>query len=239
MIGNKQKIDLLTVSFRGHGASFKNTTFESATTKINDVRELIPEFYYFLEMFDNINNLDFGLVNLPKWSHLKSYNFVSTLRKAPENDKTNFNDWINLIFGSSQSGDKSIEVKNVFCNSSYSSGCIFSPLALKFICIDNFKKEYCIAIFNENNFKFIIKIKNLFKPQNLAPICPEKQKNTNCFLSGTISKKSLKSVILLLSEGNIIVQGGFGDGNIIIYYKGKDGQKSKELENKIDKSPIV
>ena len=100
MIGNKQKIDLLTVSFRGHGASFKNTTFESATTKINDVRELIPEFYYFLEM-------------------------------------------------------------NVFCNSSYSSGCIFSPLALKFICIDNFKKEYCIAIFNENNFKFIIKIKNL------------------------------------------------------------------------------
>ena len=110
-------------------------------------------------MFDNINNLDFGLVNLPKWTHLKSYNFVSTLRKVLENDKTNFNDWINLIFGSSQSGDKSIEVKNVFCNSSYSSGCIFSPLALKFICIDNFKKEYCIAIFIENNFKFRIKIK--------------------------------------------------------------------------------
>ena len=38
--------------------SLKNS-FESATTQKVDLRELIPEFYYFPEMFLNINNFDF------------------------------------------------------------------------------------------------------------------------------------------------------------------------------------
>jgi hypothetical protein len=34
--------------------------YRSATEDFADVRELIPEFYYFPELFLNIENLDFG-----------------------------------------------------------------------------------------------------------------------------------------------------------------------------------
>ena len=288
------------------------TTFESATSQKTDVRELIPEFYYLPEMFENINNLNIGIkntnVSLPLWAHNKTYKFVSKLRKVLESDRSQFNFWINLIFGSCQLGEKAIEVCNLFSNSSYFTtfnvenvkdiglakyymryaeigltpaqifsgdtplrqalnfnqittkkedknylqkvgfvkaslntpiiGNIFSPVTFKFVKESN-KRDYYIVFFNENNFKFSIKIDSPSSPQNLAPISPEKQKLSKPFLSGKLNYKTTNPQVLILVEGNIIVQGGFWDGKLIIYYRGKDGQKSKIISNKYDKSPIV
>ena len=108
-------------------------TFESATTLKDDVRELIPEFYYMPEMFMNNNNLNLSQsktdadsnitivndVELPPWAMNTSYNFVLQLRKILENEKININKWIDLIFGVSQKGEKAEELHNIFMGNSY------------------------------------------------------------------------------------------------------------------------
>ena len=108
-------------------------TFESATTLKDDVRELIPEFYFLPEMFININNLnlsqnkknannDIAIVNdveLPPWAMSSSYNFVSQLRKSLESDKISINKWLNLIFGINQKGEKAEEIHNIYMGNSY------------------------------------------------------------------------------------------------------------------------
>ena len=111
-------------------------------------------------------------------------------------------------------------------------------MTFKFVKESN-KRDYYIVFFNENNFKFSIKIDSPSSPQNLAPISPEKLKLSKPFLSGKLNYKTTNPQVLILVEGNIIVQGGFWDGKLIIYYRGKDGQKSKIISNKYDKSPIV
>ena len=105
-------------------------TFESATTLKDDVRELVPEFYFFPEIFQNDNNLDLtqGKVNsenelilindvkLPLWSNNISSNFVLKLRRNLESNYINntINKWIDLIFSSSQKGEKAEENHNIF-----------------------------------------------------------------------------------------------------------------------------
>ena len=108
-------------------------TFESATTLKDDVRELIPEFYSFPEMFLNINNLNLSQnkknaenkiavindVELPPWTLNFPYNFVIELRKNLENDKLKINQWLDLIFGIKQKGTKAEEANNIFMGNSY------------------------------------------------------------------------------------------------------------------------
>ena len=85
-------------------------SFSCATEDLADVRELIPEFYCFLELFININNNNFGVqqtglqvnhVILPKWADNNPYKFVSILRKVLESEyvSKNLHNWIDLIFG--------------------------------------------------------------------------------------------------------------------------------------------
>ena len=110
-------------------------TFESATTLKDDVRELIPEFYYLPESFLNDNNIDFTqnkvnsenqliLINdvkLPFWSNNNSVNFVIELRRYLEsnNINNNINKWIDIIFGSSQRGEKAEDNHNIFQAQTY------------------------------------------------------------------------------------------------------------------------
>ena len=108
-------------------------TFESATTLKDDVRELIPEFYSFPEMFLNINNLNLSQnkknaenkiavindVELPPWTLNFPHNFVIELRKNLENDKLKINQWLDLIFGIKQKGTKAEEANNIFMGNSY------------------------------------------------------------------------------------------------------------------------
>ena len=66
---------------------------------MGDVRELIPEFYYLPELFENKNNFSFGKnqkgrevdrVNLPVWAKGNPRAFVDLMRQALESDHVRY-----------------------------------------------------------------------------------------------------------------------------------------------------
>ena len=104
--------------------------FENAFSHKGDIRELIPEYYYFPEMFINVNGLFFGKkrngvlvdnVEMPemkinlndlknkKAKHeiinlegdIKFYIFIDIMRNELEKNE-HINDWLNIIFGQDQ-----------------------------------------------------------------------------------------------------------------------------------------
>lgn len=89
-----------------------------------DVKELIPEFFYQSEFFENKNEFDFGrrhtgeLINnvqLPPWA-ASPEDFVRINRQALESDwvSAHLHEWIDLIFGYKQKGQAAIDAHNVF-----------------------------------------------------------------------------------------------------------------------------
>ena len=102
-------------------------TFESAMSLKDDVRELIPEFFYLPEMFLNLNNLNFNQdeeinnIQLPPWAKGSVYYFVSQLRSILEKDNLNINEWLDLIFGFKQRGEKAELANNIYMGTSYQS----------------------------------------------------------------------------------------------------------------------
>ena len=89
-----------------------------------DLKELIPEFFYFPELFINTNKLNLGLrsneeviddVKLPPWAS-SPHEFVRLNREALESEyvSQNLHHWIDLIFGHKQRGDAAKEAFNVF-----------------------------------------------------------------------------------------------------------------------------
>ena len=130
------------VSIEIHGNKFDDPermffslekTFESVTTLKDDIRELIPEFYFFPEMFKNINNLNLAQdkcdsdgkefiindVDMPPWSKNNSINFVLEMRKYLESDEIPIIKWIDLIFGSYQRGENSENKNNIYMSYTY------------------------------------------------------------------------------------------------------------------------
>lgn len=116
------------------GNSFKKEDFitsisesyKSVTKKFDDYRELIPEFFFMPEVFLNLNHYDFnneqtennkenGDVILPGWAK-SAEDFIYKHREALESDYVSsvLNDWIDLIWGYKQRGEKAIEANNVF-----------------------------------------------------------------------------------------------------------------------------
>ena len=110
-----------------------NKTFISASSLKDDVRELIPEFFIIPEILINKNNLNLdqgktgadnkkSIVNdveLPPWSNKNACIFVAEMRRILEKSELKLNKWIDLIFGSSQRGEKAEENKNIFKAQSY------------------------------------------------------------------------------------------------------------------------
>ena len=108
-------------------------TFESCMTLKDDVRELIPEFYYLPEMLRNNNNLNLTQdlfdsngekivindVELPPWANNSAFTFVTEMRNNLEKDKIKINKWIDLIFGTYQKGEKAEEIHNIFQAQTY------------------------------------------------------------------------------------------------------------------------
>lgn len=96
----------------------------------NDVKELIPEFYYFPEFLKNTNKFDLGILQvtkervddviLPKWAKTAE-DFIAIQRRALESEyvSQNLHHWIDLIFGYKQKGPKAAEAPNVFYYCSY------------------------------------------------------------------------------------------------------------------------
>ena len=155
-------------------------TFESATTQKTDVRELIPEFFTLPEMFININKLNLGIektdVDLPKWSHNLSYEFVKVCRISLESDECqkNLNQWFDLIFGYKQIGPPAKEAKNIFMNHTY-----WGKVKIEY---DNRKKytkdeEYWINFFLRN-VETGMSPRQLLQDKNTNKIIKKQEKNS-------------------------------------------------------------
>uniref|UniRef100_A0A8C5MFF3 Neurobeachin-like protein 2 n=1 Tax=Leptobrachium leishanense TaxID=445787 RepID=A0A8C5MFF3_9ANUR len=95
-----------------------------------DVKELIPEFYYFPESLQNANGFDLGCLQLsngkvddvvlPRWASSRE-DFIYKHRQALESEhvSAHLHEWIDLIFGCKQRGDAAVEALNVFYYCSY------------------------------------------------------------------------------------------------------------------------
>ncbi|BFZ22107.1 hypothetical protein BsWGS_25146 [Bradybaena similaris] len=100
-------------------------SFASLMDNPNDVKELIPEFFYFPEFLVNFNGFDLGKlqitkeqvndVKLPPWSSTPE-EFIYKHRQALESEyvSMNLHKWIDLIFGYKQKGPAAVEALNVF-----------------------------------------------------------------------------------------------------------------------------
>jgi hypothetical protein len=113
--------DIPDRTFHSMATTFRLTSKESAT----DVKELIPEFFYFFDFLVNSEGFDFGKrqsgdpvndVKLPPWCENDPRLFILVHRQALESEivRKNLNHWIDLIFGFKQNGNAAIDAINVF-----------------------------------------------------------------------------------------------------------------------------
>nr|CAB3264213.1 neurobeachin-like protein 1 [Phallusia mammillata] len=105
-------------------------TFQAMMETSNDVKELIPEFFYMPEFLVNSNGFDLGKLQfsketvdnviLPAWCKSPE-DFVYQHRKALESDhvSNNLHSWIDLIFGYKQRGEEAVKAFNVFYYCTY------------------------------------------------------------------------------------------------------------------------
>ncbi|CAG0879480.1 unnamed protein product [Darwinula stevensoni] len=97
----------------------------------SDVKELIPEFFYFPEFLVNGNRFDLGRLQgasrekvddvvLPRWADSPE-DFINKHRKALESEyiSAHLHEWIDLIFGYKQKGEAAVHALNVFYYCSY------------------------------------------------------------------------------------------------------------------------
>uniref|UniRef100_A0A8C1RY07 Neurobeachin-like protein 2 n=1 Tax=Cyprinus carpio TaxID=7962 RepID=A0A8C1RY07_CYPCA len=95
-----------------------------------DVKELIPEFFYFPEFLQNMNSFDLGCLQInqenvndvliPPWASSPE-DFIRKHRKALESEhvSAHLHEWIDLIFGYKQRGPEAVEALNVFYYCTY------------------------------------------------------------------------------------------------------------------------
>ncbi|XP_063735209.1 neurobeachin-like protein 2 isoform X1 [Eleginops maclovinus] len=95
-----------------------------------DVKELIPEFFYFPEFLQNMNGFDLGQLQisqdavadvlLPRWASSRE-DFIKQHRKALECEhvSSHLHEWIDLIFGYKQRGEEAVNALNVFYYCTY------------------------------------------------------------------------------------------------------------------------
>nr|CAH8853482.1 unnamed protein product [Trichobilharzia regenti] len=120
-------------------------TWENCQINTSDVKELIPEFFYFPEMFENLNDLDLGITDdgihvdtviLPPWAKTPE-EFVRINREALESELVScqLHHWIDLIFGYKQRGPEAVRATNVFHYLTYDGSVdwdkITDPLLIK------------------------------------------------------------------------------------------------------------
>ena len=129
------RVELQGKSFDDPNRLFNSmkSSFNNSITQKSDLRELIPEFFYFPEMFFNSNKLNLGMVitkegeklcndvAVPDWADGNAYVFISKhkeLLESPEISE-NINNWIDIIFGYKQKGKEAKKIYNLFAIESY------------------------------------------------------------------------------------------------------------------------
>ncbi|XP_055494353.1 neurobeachin-like protein 1 isoform X8 [Leucoraja erinacea] len=105
-------------------------TWQALMDNPNDVKELIPEFFYFPEFLENQNRFDLGRLQiskervndviLPQWA-TSPEDFIYKHRKALESEyvSAHLHEWIDLIFGYKQRGPAAVEALNIFYYCTY------------------------------------------------------------------------------------------------------------------------
>ena len=195
------------------------STFLNASSQKVDLRELIPEFFYLPEFFNNINNLDLiqddnninalfnENVKLPAWAKNKCYNVIIMMRRTLEKLDLKINKWIDLIFGCCQKGKKSEESFNIFQSHTY----------LNFIDIENIKdsdsRNALMRIFEMG-----MTPRQLFNSESKSKLSIEKYNQLNTYLIQSEGKN--------LIDGNEFISKMF-EISIYdsLYDKGKTEQK--------------
>lgn len=120
------RFDVADRLFHDVGRSWKSASSEN----LQDVRELIPEFFYLPDFLKNTNDFDFGEtqrgktvhdVSLPKWAKGDPKLFVRLNRQALESNyvSSNLHHWIDLIFGYKQRGKEATDALNTFVHVTY------------------------------------------------------------------------------------------------------------------------
>ena len=139
-------VEIQGTTFDAPGRLFINLdkSFTNCINEKNDLREIIPEFYFLPEMFDNFNQLNLGNLQekndnenatskiLQKihnyknneikvnevltgfWNENNPIYFVYLYRKIFEKKELNINKWINLIFGIYSYGDNARKKRNLY-----------------------------------------------------------------------------------------------------------------------------
>jgi hypothetical protein len=120
------RFDVADRLFHNVGNSWKSASVEN----LQDVRELIPEFFYLPDFMTNTNNFDFGTtqkgktvhdVTLPKWAKGDPNRFIRINRQALESEyvSKHLHLWIDLVFGYKQRGKEAVEALNTFVHVTY------------------------------------------------------------------------------------------------------------------------
>lgn len=110
--------------------NIESSWISASSENLQDVRELIPEFYYLPDFLVNVNHFEFGRtqserrvdhVKLPPWAKQDPRLFIKLHRQALESRyvSENLHHWIDLIFGYKQRGKAAIEARNVFIHITY------------------------------------------------------------------------------------------------------------------------
>ena len=105
-------------------------SFKNATSASTDVREIIPEFFYFPEIFFNLNYLNMGKLDKDNNVNVNDvvtpcrnnpFEFIYTMKNVLENENvsSNINNWIDLIFGYKAKGKEAENARNLFTDYSY------------------------------------------------------------------------------------------------------------------------
>lgn len=120
------RFDVADRLFQDVGSSYRSAAHQND----QDVRELIPEFFYLPEFLANSNNFDYGMtqsdkivhdVVLPKWAKGDPSRFIRINRLAMESEfvSRNLHNWIDLIFGFKQRGREAVKALNMFVHVTY------------------------------------------------------------------------------------------------------------------------
>ena len=227
-------------------------TFLSSTNEKSDVRELIPEFYTIPEMFMNINELNFGEINLnnfaqsigyinevieknngdlktkvqdvllPNWSKYNAYLFIQLKRELLEN-KLKMNPWLDLIFGISQRGPNAQEIGNLYLPYSY-DGVLNYRVKEEKVLENREDNEYVIRL-----FEIGVNATKVFDKKIL-----DTKKNVKQITNIINGSKPIISYIIGF-EDKIYNLGNIGNNynNLIVYYK-NNKIKKYIFEEKLD-----
>jgi hypothetical protein len=120
------RFDVADRLFHNVSSSWKSASVEN----LQDVRELIPEFFYLPDFLTNTNHFDFGTtqkgksvhdVSLPKWAKGDPNRFIRINRQALESEHVsrNLHKWIDLVFGYKQRGEEAVRELNTFVHVTY------------------------------------------------------------------------------------------------------------------------